>query len=62
MLMSTVYKKHYKKSPNPVLHGYCWNKPVATNMVYSRTPAPSIDGGETAAQIFVGTESFATNV
>ena len=29
-------------------------------MVFSDTPA--IDGGETAAQIFVGTESFVTDV
>jgi hypothetical protein len=34
--------------------------PVATDMVFLETPA--IDGGETAAQIFVGTKSFVTNV
>jgi hypothetical protein len=36
------------------------NEPVATNMVFSDTPA--INGGEKYAQIFIGTECLATDV
>ena len=51
MPMSTVLKKRYK-SPNPALNVHRRDEPVATDTVFSDTPA--IDGGETAAQIFVG--------
>jgi hypothetical protein len=57
--MSTVLKKWYK-SPNPVLNVHRLDELVATDTVFPDTPA--IDGGKTAAQIFVGTESFVTNV
>jgi hypothetical protein len=57
--MSSILKKRYKSS-NPAVNVHRRNEPVATNTVYSDTPA--IGGGETAAQIFVGTESFVTDV
>jgi hypothetical protein len=59
MPMSTVLKKRYK-SPNPAVNVHRRDEPVATDTVFSDTPA--IDGGETAAQIFVGTQSFVTDV
>jgi hypothetical protein len=43
-----------------VVNVHCRDEPVATDTVFSDTPA--IDGGETAAQIFVGTKSFVTDV
>ena len=52
-------KKRYK-SPNPVLNVHRQDEPVATDTVYSDTPA--IDSGVTSAQIFVGTQSLVTNV
>jgi hypothetical protein len=59
MPMSTVLKKQYKL-PNPALNAHRLDEPVATNPVYSNTP--TINGGETAAQIFVGTWSYVTDV
>jgi hypothetical protein len=59
MLMSTVLKKCFT-SPYPALNVHCRNEPVATDMVYSDTPA--ICGGETMAQLFVGTKSLVTDV
>jgi hypothetical protein len=59
MPMSTVLKKQYK-SPNPAVNIHHRNEPVATDTVFSDTPA--IDGGETMAQIFVGTETLVTDV
>ena len=59
MPMSTILKKRYK-SPNPAVNVHRRDEPVATDTVFSDTPA--IDGGETAAQIFVGTKSFVTDV
>jgi hypothetical protein len=55
----TILKKHYK-SPFPALNVQRRDEPVATDTVYSDTPA--IDGGETCAQIFVGTETLVTDV
>jgi hypothetical protein len=55
----TILKKHYK-SPFPALNVQRRDEPVATDTVYSDTPA--IDGGETCAQIFVGTEIMVTDV
>ena len=57
--MSTVLKKHYR-SPFPALNVHRRNEPVATDTVYSDTPA--VDDGSTSAQIFVGTESLLTDV
>jgi len=48
------------KSPNPVFNVMCWNEPVATNTIYSDTPA--IDGGETYTQIFIGTKILLTDI
>jgi hypothetical protein len=56
----TILKKHYYKSPFPALNVQRRDEPVATDTVYSDTPA--IDGGETCAQIFVGTETMVTDV
>jgi hypothetical protein len=52
--MSDVLKKWYK-SPNPALNVHRRNEDIATDTVYSDTPA--VDGGETSAQFFVGTKS-----
>jgi hypothetical protein len=57
--MSTHLKKRFK-SPYPALNVHRRNEPIATDTVYSDTPA--IDGGETHAQLFVGTESLVTDV
>jgi hypothetical protein len=48
-------QKHYR-SINPAVNVARRNEPVATDTVHSDTPA--IDGGETHAQIFIGTESL----
>ena len=42
-------------APNPVLNIPCRNEDVATDTIYSNTPA--IDDGYTAAQFFMGTTS-----
>jgi hypothetical protein len=55
----TILKKHYK-SPFPALNVQRRDEPVATDAVFSDTPA--IDGGETCAQIFVGAETLVTDV
>jgi hypothetical protein len=56
----TILKKHYK-SPFPALSNVqrC-DESVAMDTVYSDTPA--IEGGETCAQIVVGTETLVTDV
>ena len=59
MPMSTYLKCHFK-SLYPALNVHHCNEPVATDTVYSDTPA--IAGGETYAQLFVGTESLVTDV
>ena len=59
MPMSTVLKKHYK-SPFPANNVHRCNEPIATDMVYSDTPA--VDCGHTCAQLFVGTLSLVTDV
>jgi hypothetical protein len=62
----TILKKHCK-SPFPALNVQRptsnvqrRDEPVATDTVFSDTPA--IDGGETCGQIFVGTETLVTDV
>ena len=52
MPMGTYLKKRYK-SPFPACNVHCRSEPVATDTVYSDTPA--IDSGITTAQFFVGT-------
>ena len=59
MPMSSVLQKHYK-SPFPVCNIHRRNESVATDTVYSDTPA--IDSGAASAQIFVGTTSLLTDV
>jgi hypothetical protein len=54
MPMSTILKKRYK-SPNPALNVHPRDEPVATDTIYSDTPA--IDCGITSAQLFVGTKT-----
>jgi hypothetical protein len=49
MPMSTILKKRYK-SLNPALNMRPHDEPVATNTIYSNTPA--IDCGVTSAQLF----------
>jgi hypothetical protein len=55
---STILKKHYK-SPNPALNVQRRDEDVATDYVYSNTPA--VDSGATGAQIFVGCKSQVTS-
>jgi hypothetical protein len=57
MLNGTILKKHYK-SPFPSLNLKRCN--LATDTVYSNTPA--IDGGETCAWVFLGTDTLVTDV
>jgi hypothetical protein len=59
MPMSTILKKQYK-SANPALNVHPRDEPVATNTIYSDTPA--IDCGVTSAQLFVGTKTHTTDV
>ena len=46
-------------SPFPACNVHCRNKPLATDTIFSNTPA--IDSGATCAQIFVGTKSMVTS-
>ena len=57
--MSTRLLKHYK-SPFPACNVHRRNEPIATDTVYSDTPA--IDSGCKCAQIFVGTKTMVTDV
>src|SRR5688500_13607268 len=57
--MGTYLKKRYK-SPFPACNVQRHDEPVATDTVYSDTPA--IDSRITAAQFFVGTESMVCDV
>jgi hypothetical protein len=59
MPMSTILKKRYK-SPNPALNMHPCDEPVATDTIYSDTPA--IDCGDTSAQLFVGTKTHTADV
>jgi hypothetical protein len=59
MPMSTILKKRYK-SPNPALNVRPHDEPVATDTIYSDTPA--IDCGVTSAQLFVGTRTHTADV
>jgi hypothetical protein len=57
--MSTTLKKDFK-SLFPAMNVHRRDEPVATDTVYSDTPA--VDSGATSAQIFVGTETLLTDV
>jgi len=57
--MSTLLKKRYK-SLFPALNVHRRDEPVATDTIYSDTPA--VDSGATIAQVFVGVVSLVTNV
>ena len=59
ILMSTIFKKRYK-SPNPALNIHKRNKPVATDTIYSDTPA--VDSGVKQARIFVGCITMVNDV
>jgi hypothetical protein len=59
MPMSTILKKGYK-SLNPALNVRHRDEPVATDTIYSDTPA--IDCGVTSAQLFVGTKTHTADV
>jgi hypothetical protein len=59
MPMSTILKKRYK-SPNPALNMRPRDEPVATDTIYSDTPA--IDCGVTSAQLFIGTKTHTADV
>ena len=56
---STILKKNFK-SPFPAFNVKRRHEPVATDTIYSNTPA--IDDGSTSAQIFVGTETLVTDI
>ena len=57
--MSTHLKRHFK-SPFPAHNVPRRNEPIATDTVYSNTPA--VDNGATGAQFFVGMESMICDV
>ena len=57
--MSTLLKKQYK-SPYPACNVHRCNEPIATDTVFSSTPA--IDGGARMAQLFVGTSSLVSDI
>jgi hypothetical protein len=57
--ISTILKKHYK-SPFPAFNVYRCQESVATDTIFSNTPA--IDDGSTMAQIFVGVDTLVTGV
>jgi hypothetical protein len=57
--MSTLLTRHYK-SPFPALNVPRRHEPIATDTVYSDTPA--INSGTTQAQFYVGTETYVTDV
>jgi hypothetical protein len=57
--MSTHLKRHFK-SPFPAHNVARRNEPIATDTVYSNTPA--VDNGAKAAQFFVGLESMVCDV
>jgi hypothetical protein len=59
MPMSTILKKR-DKSLNPALNVHPRDEPVATDTIYSDTPA--IDCGITSAQLFVGTKTGTVDV
>jgi hypothetical protein len=59
MPMSTILNKRYK-SPNHALNVHPHDEPVATDTIYSDTPA--IDCGITSAQLFVGTKTHTADV
>jgi hypothetical protein len=59
MSMSTILKKQYK-SPNPTFSVHPRDEPVATDTIYSDTPA--INCGITSAQLFVGTKTHTADV
>jgi hypothetical protein len=59
MPMSAILKKQYK-SPNPALNVHPHDEPVATDTIYSDTPA--INCGVTSAQLFVGTKTHTVDV
>ena len=56
---STILKKNFK-SPFPAFNVKRRHEPVATDTIYSNTPA--IDDGSTSAQIFVGTKTLVTDI
>ena len=59
MPMGTYLQKGYK-SPFPACNVHCQKEPIATDTVYSDTPA--INGKFTAAQFFADTESLLCNI
>ena len=58
--MGGVHLKKTYRSPFPALNVHRRNEAVATDTVFSDTPA--IDNGATMAQIYVGRESLVTDV
>ena len=58
--VSGVNLRNRLLSPNPILNIHRRNEDVATDTLYSRTPA--IDNGSTAAQFFVGRKSLYRSV
>ena len=57
--MSTILQKRYI-SPNPAMNVHRRNEPVATDTIFSDTPA--IGSGVTSAQFFVGCNSMVCDV
>ena len=56
---SEILKKHYR-SPNPAVNVHRRNEDLATDTVFSDTPA--VDGGHTAAQFYVGLSTHVVDI
>ena len=58
--IDTFHMKRHLKSRNPALNVARWHEAVATDTVYSDTPA--VDSGVTMAQCFAGEESLVSDI
>ena len=59
-LPASAYLWKRYKSPHPACNVYQWNEDIASDTVFSDTPA--IDNSAKSAQIFFGTKTMVTNV
>jgi hypothetical protein len=57
--LSTLLTKHFK-SPHPALNVPRRQEPLATDTIFSDTPA--VDSGVTKAQFYIGTKSLVSDV
>ena len=55
-----THLKQFFKSPNPALNVHRRNEALACDIIYSDTPA--LDGGQTSAVVFVGLDTYVTDI